>query len=65
MNEMLDDATDKYGKHQLRKENLVSNRQQKKGTGDNSRYTKYKKENKKTSRNPVSHKKYKNRVSLK
>lgn len=47
------------------KERKVNNRQQKKGTGDNSRYTKYKKGNKKTSRNPVSHKKYKNRVSLK
>lgn len=44
---MLDDATDKYGKHQLRKENLVNNRQHKKGTGDNSRYTKYEKGNKK------------------
>lgn len=37
----------KYGKHQLRKENLVNNRQHKKGTGDNSRYTKYEKGNKK------------------
>lgn len=35
----------KYGKHQ--KENLVNNRQHKKGTSDNSRYTKYEKGNKK------------------